>query len=94
MITDSKDIWPMRDVIIVSLGCIVAIFLVMRKKSLREVILLIAASLVLVVIDGLIFFIFKPNDWRWVTLLDFFWWAAIFVGTVFNRLAKPEARRN
>ena len=94
MISDSQDIWPLRDVIIVSLGCIAAIFVVMRKKSLREVIVLTAASIVLIVINGLIIYVLKPNDqWAWVTLTDLFWWTATLVWMRFNRMAKPSTRR-
>lgn len=88
-----SDVWPIRDLVIVWTGLALATVVVLRNKSLRERIALIAAGVVLVIVNvGLLFWI-RPGDrwWGLLPLLDVLFWLATAVCVFFNRLAEDSS---
>jgi hypothetical protein len=89
MTTDSYNVWSTRDLVIVTTVLALATFWVLRKKSTRERIAMVAAGIVLVLLNAAVFWLFKPKDqWRGaLPLTDILLWIAALVCLLFNRIA-------
>jgi peptidoglycan/LPS O-acetylase OafA/YrhL len=87
--SDSYQVWSAKDLILTGLVCSLATLWIVRGKSRRELVGLLAAAIILIAINLFIAIFFAPNTWRdWLPLVDLMYWTLTIVFMAFNRAIK------
>jgi hypothetical protein len=97
MLTDSYNVWSVRDLVLTLSVCVFATFWILRNKSPRERLLLLLAGIVLILVNiGIVVIVgLEKASQGGLAFYDLFFWATTLVCSFFNKLVKPrKSERN